>query len=109
MCECPRCGYSTDLNQPFPTTMVVNGVKRNVVWQNRAITVGIHTFNPHSNQWYFFNLDSEHSPGQPVSEHSLRGTALAHVVKGNWVFTGGSYYESKIREGASYEAPANRV
>lgn len=95
-CECER-----DTRQSFPRTIIVDGVEKRVVWPKSSMHTFLnpgHTFDSNSGAWYTFNLDSPDCPGVPCSEHSLRGTALAHMLKGYWVFTSGSKYEAPAKK-----------
>ncbi len=80
--------------QAFPTTMLLDGVERRVVWPASAF-IGTRTFNPHSGAYYEFFLDSDSLPGRPCSGHSLPGTALAHICKGYWVKSSGHQFGGK--------------
>ena len=89
-CDCP----CHNQRKPFPTTMLLDGVERRVVWPASAF-IGPKTFDANSNAHYEFFLDSDSLPGRPCSAHSLTGTALAHVSNGRWVKTSGHQYGGK--------------
>lgn len=79
----------------FPMTLLVDGVRKNVLTFQNPYTPDVSEayFNPYNERYYYFYLDSPDNQGVRCTIHKITGKQLAHICNGYHVISNGHKYE----------------